>query len=169
MAYPNAVIRRAEQILGYGITDTPGARTYPVIDGVVYTDLFVGDATITGYTGTITKAFNSRSNAMTYWNELRIDGCTLKEVTLTLTWGSTAFLADIDGLLAWLETNSTTDNLDEAGVKSKKIEDFSVTKGTAEETSADINLILNEGFGYYIRRILLLDVAKEQKDASRYF
>lgn len=169
MPYTKSVIRRAEQILGYGITDTTGTRTFPVIDGVVYADLFTGDATIEGFTGTITKTFNGRRNAMTYWNELRVVSCHLKEVTVTATWGSEEFMTDIDGLLAWLDENPAAENLDTAGVKTKKMEDFSATYGTAEETNADINTILHDGFGYYIRRPFIIDVAREQKDASRYF
>lgn len=171
MGYPKSVIRRAEQILGYGITETPGERVYPVIDGVVYTDLFQGDVeAIVGYTGTIRKSFNGRSNGVEYYNQIDLVArCHLKEVTLDLDWGSECFNKEIDGLLEWLSENSAADNLDEAGVKSKKIEDFSVTKGTAEEKSNDISIILNEGFGFYIRRPLLIDVAREQKDGSRYF
>lgn len=169
MPYPNSVIRRAEQILGYGITDTAGERVYAVSDGVVYTDLFTGDVTIEGYTGTIKKAFNGRVNGMTYFNQLILDTCHLEEVTLTLTWGSEQFMTDIDGLLAWLNENSTADNLDEVSIKSKKIEDFSVTKASAEEARDNASIILNEGYGFYIRRSFIIDVAKEQRDASRYF
>lgn len=167
--YSNSVIRRAEQILGYGISTTAGTRTFPVIDGVVYADLFTGDATIEDFTGTITKTFNGRRNALTYWNELRVVSCHLKEVTVTATWGSTDFMTDIDGLLAWLDENPAVDNLDFAGTKSLKIEDYAETLGTVEETVSDINTILHEGFGYYIRRPFIIDVAREQKDGSRYF
>lgn len=167
--YSNSVIRRAEQILGYGISSTAGTRTFPVVDGVVYADLFTGDATIEDFTGTITKTFNGRRNALTYWNELRVVSCHLKEVTVTATWGSADFMTDIDGLLAWLDENPSTENFDEAGVASKKIEDFSVSFRTAEEKQLDLNTILHEGFGYYIRRPFIIDVAKEQRHGYRYF
>ncbi len=84
-------------------------------------------------------------------------------------WGSDDFDTDIDGLLLWLSENPTTDSLDEAGVKSKKIEDFSVTKGSAEETVADVNIILHEGYGYYIRRPVIFDVSSEHRHDYRHF
>lgn len=43
MSHSKNTIRRAEQILGYGIGERQGKREYPVIDGVIYTDLFEGD------------------------------------------------------------------------------------------------------------------------------
>ena len=171
MKYPAPVQRRAEQILGYSFNSVGGERMYPVIDGVVYTDLFEETDTITieGYTGKIKKAFNGRSNGVEYYNQLILDKCRLKEVTLDLSWGSACFNKDIDGLLAWLNDNPATDSLDNAGVASKKIEDFSVTHRTASDTSVDINIILNEGYGFYIRKLFIIDVAKEQKDSARYF
>lgn len=169
MPYNTSVIRRAEQILGYGITNTTGERTFPVIDGVVYTDLFTGIPTIPDYTGTIVRKFNGRRNNLVYWNELYLENCNLEEVTLNLAWGSDDFDTDIDGLLLWLSENDTSSSLDEAGVKSKKIEDFSVTKGSAEETVADINIILNEGYRYYIRRPIILDVSSEHRYDYRHF
>lgn len=168
--YPNSVIRRAEQILGYGITSKSGPRTYPVIDGTVYADVFTGEATIEDYTGTIRTSFNGRSNGMEYYNQLYLGShCHLTEVTLDLDWGSSCFMTDIDGLLAWLNTNSPTDNLENAGVSSKKIEDFSVSFRTASDASQDVSIILNEGYGFYIRRPLIIEVAKEQRYDHRHF
>lgn len=173
MGYAKSVIRRAEQILGYGITGVGGERTYPVIDGVVYMDLFNdSDFTINGYNGTIKKAFNGRVNGVEYFNQLFLDTryCKkLKEITIDLDWGSQCFDTEISGLLDWLTENTGADMLDDTGISSKKIEDFSVSYRDAEEKSLDLNLILNEGFGYYIRRPFIVDVAKEQKDASGYF
>ena len=172
MAYPKSVIRRAEQILGYCITSVAGVRTYPVIDGIVYADLFSDSdpITIEGYTGTIKKSFNGRSNGMEYYNQLDLgSSCHLKEVTLDLYWGSECFYTDIDGLLLWLQVNTPADSLDDAGVKSKKIEDFSVSYSTAAEKQDDINIILHDGFGFYVRRPLIIGVAQEQGDGSRYF
>ena len=168
--YPKSVIRRAEQILGYGITELEGERTYPIIDCIVYADVFTDqEVVIEGYTGTVVKAFNGKRNASEYWNELHLSKCRLKEVTLDLSWGDECFNEEIKGLLDWLVENGATDSLDSAGVKTKKIEDFSATYATAEETVVDINAILHDGFGYYIRRPFIIDVAREQKDGSRYF
>lgn len=173
MKYAKSVIRRAEQILGYGITCIAGERTYPVIDGVVYMDLFNdSDFTIDGYTGTIKKAFNGRINGVEYYNQIYLDTryCKkLKEVTLDLDWGSQCFNEEITGLLDWLTENTGGDLLDDAGISSKKIEDFSVSYRDADEKSVDLSIILNEGFGYYIRKPFIIDVAREQKDGSRYF
>lgn len=166
--YSNNVIRRAEQILGYGITTTAGERTYPIIDGVIYTDLFEGNAP-DGYT----KALNGRVNGISYYNELIVNNyhrstCP-KTASLTLTWGSTAFMTDIDELLQWLEDNPAVDSLDNAGVKSKKIEDFSVSYGSDEDKQNDIASVLKSTYGFYIRKPLIISIAPEQRDASRYF
>jgi len=173
MPYSKNVIRRAEQILGYGITSIAGERTYPVIDGVVYADLFseADPIVITGYTGTIKKAFNGRLNGLEYYNELILDTRhkKLKEVTVDLFWGNACFDQEITDLLDWLTENPSTESLDSAGVSNVKIEDFSQSTRTASEKSEDINIILNEGFGYYIRRPFIIDVAREQRDAARYF
>lgn len=170
MAYPKSVIRRAEQILGYGITSIAGERTYPVSYGTVYTDLFTDsdDIVIHGYTGTIVKSFNGKRNGVEYYNQIELHKTKLKEVTLDLDWGNNCFNKEIDALLEWLDDNSTG-SLDDVGVSSKKIEDFSVSFRDASEKSADLNSSLVETFGFYIRRPLLIDVAKEQKDAARYF
>lgn len=170
MAYSNNVIRQAEGILGYGISDTAGERTYSVIDNVVYTDVFTGEVIIDGYTGTIKKAFNGHVNAIEYYNELILDDTTcLDEVAVTLTWGSDTFMQDIDGLLTWLDDNDQTDLLDNAGVSTKKIEDFSVTFRDADGATDDMMTALNRSYGYYIRKPLIISVASEQRYDHRYF
>ena len=78
-------------------------------------------------------------------------------------------MTDIDGLLTWLEANPATNAMDNAGVRSKQVEDFRLTTGTAEERQQDLNAILKEGYGYYISRPLIVGVGSEQRDASRYF
>lgn len=173
MQYSKSVIRRAEQILGYGITDIAGVRTHPVVDGVVYADLFSDTSVeVPGYTGSISKAFNGRSNGIEYYNEIHLDQSKckkLKQVTLDLDWGSQCFFSEVKELLDWLQENSAADGLDNAGVESKKIEDFNVRYRDVSDKSADLNATLYDGFGFYIRRPLIIDVAKEQKDGSRYF
>jgi hypothetical protein len=164
-------MRRIEQIVGYGISDTEGKRTFTPVDGILYVDLFEGD--IPEELGV--KSFNGRKNGVTYFNQIELSKnysksyCKQGDVTLELNWGSNEYNEEIKGLADWLEENPAVDNLDDAGVKSKKIEDFSVTKGTAAETQADINIILHDGYGYYIRRPLIVGVSQENKDASRYF
>ena len=56
-----------------------------------------------------------------------------------------------------------------AGVRSKQVEDFRTTTGTAEERQQDLNALLKEGYGYYISRPLIVGVGSEQRDAGRYF
>lgn len=169
MAYKKSVIRRAEQILGYGISSMAGERTYPVSEGTVYTDLFSdADIVIPGYTGTIVKSFNGKRNGVEYFNQIQLDKCKLKEVSLDLDWGSQCFYTEIDGLLEWLD-ESGTDSLDDVGVASKKIEDFSVSFRDSSEKASDLSSSLYDTFGFYIRRPFIIDVAKEQKDAARYF
>lgn len=160
-------MRRIEQIVGYGISDIDGERTFTPVDGVLYVDLFEGDIP----EGLGVKSFNGKRNGVEYYNQIELpkNYCKQGDVTLDLDWGSTEYNEEIQGLIDWLEENPTVDNLDDAGVKSKKIEDFSVTKGTAAETQADINTILLDGYGYYIRRPLIVGVSSEQKDGYRYF
>lgn len=170
MAYPNNIIRRAEQILGYGITDVAGVREYSVVDGVIYTDLFEGEVTIPGYSGTFKRAFNGKFNGLTYYNEIHLNSkCKTDTVELELDWGSMAFDAEIDDLLKWLEDNPAADILDAANVESKKIEDFNVRYKNTEEAEASIRDAISAGWGYYIRRPLIIGVAREQRDGWRYF
>src|SRR5690606_23369079 len=165
MAYSNNIIRRAEQILGYGITDVAGVREYSVVDGVIYTDLFEGEVTIPGYTGTFKRAFNGKFNGLTYYNEIHLTNkCKTDTVGLELDWGSTAFDAEIDDLLKWLEDNSAADILDTANVEYKKIEDFTVRYKNTEEAEASIRDSISTGWGYYIRRPLIIGVAREQRN-----
>ena len=168
MSYSKSTIRRAEQILGYGITDIGGVREFTVIDGVINTDLFEGDPTITGITD-FKKAFNGRVGGTTYFNQIILTNSCKGTVEIDAIWGSCDFNDDISGLLEWLEENPATDSLDTAGVKSLKIEDFSQTSGTAEETQADINTILHNGYGFYVRRPVIFDVSSEHRHDHRYF
>lgn len=169
MGYSGNTIRRAQQILGYGFNETNGPREYAVIDGIIYTDVFEGDPTIEGITS-YKKAFNGRVGGTTYFNQIILTSkCKTRYMSVDASWGSCDFNEDIKGLLDWLEANPATTSLSEADVKSKKIEDFSVTKGTAEETSANVSVILNEGYGFYISRPLILDVSPEQRYDYRHF
>lgn len=162
-------MRRAEQILGYGISDRSGERYYTVVDGVIYTDLFEGDVEIPNYTGKFKKAFNGKLNALGYYNEIHLSSKCTPEVTLDLIWGSRDFYDDIDGLLKWLEDNPAEDMLDEAGVESKKIEDFNVRYKDTEESQASKSNLITANWGYFIRRPLIIGVAREQKNDWRYF
>lgn len=166
MAHTISTIRRAEQILGYGIGTCEGEREYPVIDGVVYTDLFEGDATVDGVT--FTQAFNGVKNRTEYFNEIIPVRTHQKTVKVTAEWGSTEFMTDIKELLDWLEDNPSTDALDSAGTKSLRIKDYSETFGTAQEQTEDINTVLERGFGFYIRKPLIISFG-EQPNAARYF
>lgn len=169
MNYSVRTIRRASEILGYSFNNQSGVREYPVIDGTIYTDLFTGDVIIDGYSGTIKKSFNGKSNSTDYYNEITLD-CSarhLKTVTLNLRWGSSCFCTEIKDLLDYLQ--SETFNTDDAGVSSKKIEDFSVSFKTADETTNDKTMIISENFSFYIRRPLIVGVSKESRHDERYF
>ena len=167
MAYSPSTIRRAEQILGYGIGTGTGAREYPVIDGVVYTDLFEGAATVEGLTDVAT-GFNGKKYGTTYKNELYITSKCPKTVKVTATWGSNAFNTELEGFLDWLEANPVTDSLDNAGTKSIRIKDTAETFSTGEEQTQTVNDLLNSGYGYYIRKPLIISFG-ENKDAAGYF
>lgn len=172
MTYSKSIIRRAEQILGYGITDVAGVREYPVVDGVIYTDLFDGDVDveIPNYTGSFKKAFNGKYNGLEYYNEIHLTGkCKTDTVELELNWGSKCFIKEIEDLLTWLQDNSAADILDNANVESKKNEDFNVRFKNSEESQASISDAINAGWGYYIRRPLIISVASEQRNDGRYF
>lgn len=162
--------RRLEQILGYGFSNNGEPREYTVVDGVIYVDVFDGDVTLP-FNAKHRKAFNGRKNGMDYWNEIHLDTNKHngKTVELNLAWGSCEFDSDVQSLLDWLEENPASDSLDDTGISSKKIEDFSVSFRDSSEKQADFNTTLENGYGFYIRRPLLVSVSSEQKDASRYF
>lgn len=165
MSYSNTTIRKAESILGYGISSVAGARTFPVIDGTVYADLFTGTPTVSA--NVLKKTFNGRQGTE-YYNQLEVDE-NLKEVTITANWGSADFLAEIDELLQHLDGATFTDDVDAAGVTSKKIEDFNVSFGTNAEINADIQSAIDNMFGWYIRNPLIIGVSKEHYGDFRYF
>ena len=168
MAYSVATLRRAEQMLHYGIQDGTDERTYPVVDGVIYTDAFTGTPTIDGYTGTITKRFNGAQGA-TYFNEIYVTGCHLSELSVTATWGSETLRTELDALLAWIDDDDFADTADDADVQSKKIEDFSVTKKDAAATKKGLYEALMGSFSFYIRNPIIVSVTKEQRHDERYF
>lgn len=170
MPYTTTTIKRAEQVLGYGIADTqPSAtvREYPVIDGVIYTDLFSGNATIDGEVQTSVR-FNGKQGT-DYYNEVNYSSKCSDKVSISANWRSDTFMTEIAPLLDWLEADDPTTVLDSAGVASKKIEDFSVSYRTSSEKKEDLNNAFVDGFGYYIRRPLILDVSEEQRHNERYF
>lgn len=162
--------RRAEQILGYGINTTQDEaeeREYTCIDGVIYTDLFEGTP-IVGNFGIFKPAFNGRTHNIDYFNEVILPSNYNGRVKITAKWGSDKFMSDIDGLLQWLDKDPTT-SLNNAGVSSKKIEDFTVSFRTADETQSGVETILNEGYGFYVRKPLIVTIGSEKPDAGRYF
>lgn len=153
----------------YGINKVSGERTYPIVDGVAYVDLFQYDI-LTDYTGEIKKAFNGQFNGMEYFNELHFVGkCRPKYITLEASWGSKCFMQEIKQLLDWLEENTFEDSMDNAAVKSLKIEDFSITQGTVEETEKSKLDSLMGSFSFYIRNPIILGVSPEWKDDYRHF
>ena len=167
MAYSNATIRRAEQILGYGIKAGTGEREYPVIDGVVYTDLFEGSVTVEGLTS-VSTGFNGKKYGTNYKNELYVDGKCHKTVKVTATWGSTAFETELKDLLDWIEDNPAVDSLDSAGAKSLRIKDYAETFGTASEQTQDLTDLIDRGWGFYVRKPLIISVG-ETGNAAGYF
>lgn len=160
--------RRIELILGYGIDSGTDTRRYMAIDDVLYTDVFTGTPTIEGYTGTIITRFNGRHNS-DYSNEIVLEDCTEGEYNVTASWGSDKLVAELDELVQIVESDSLSTASTNAGVKSKKIEDFNVSYGTREETQADLNTAYADVFSYYIRSIMLISVSKEQRHDERYF
>ena len=167
MSYLASTIRRAEQILGYGIGTGTGVREYPVIDGVIYTDLFEGDLNVElpfGYR----LAFNGKVGYTTYYNEIIVESKCKNTVEVDAVWGSCEFNNEIESLLDWLESNPVTDSLDNAGTKSIRIKDTAETFNTGEEQNQTIYNLLNSGYGYYIRKPLIISFG-ENKDAAGYF
>ena len=167
MAYSSSTIRRAEQILGYGIGTGTGAREYPVIDGVIYTDLFEGDLE-TELPFEYKLAFNGKVGHTSYYNEIIVKSKCKNTVEVDAVWGSCEFDKEIEPLLDWLEANPVTDSLDNAGTKSIRIKDTAETFSTGEEQSQTVNDLLNSGYGYYIRKPLIISFG-ENKDAAGYF
>lgn len=167
----SATDRRLEQILGYGISDTAGARTYQVVDGVIYADLFdTAPTSIPGFPGAFHVAFNGKRNGMSYWNEIILDAPTcLASVTLDLDWGSDDFNTEIQPLLDWLIANPGASMLDAAAVKSKHIEDFSVTMASGEELVDNQDAILAADWSFYIRSPLIIGVSREHRNDWRHF
>lgn len=162
-------IRRAEKLLGYSISNQAGSRTYIVIDGILYTDLFEGTPVIEGYDGTFTTRFNG-SQSTTYKNEIILDTKKCKkEYEVTVSWGSDTFNTEINELLEWLNDSSFSDSMDEVGVKSKKIEDFSVSYRDAEEAQSSYFDAVRSAWSFYIRSIIIISVAAEQKNVYRDF
>ena len=167
MSYSTNTIRRAEQILGYGIGDFQGVREYPVIDGVIYTDLFEGELNVE-LPFEYRLAFNGKVGHTSYYNEIIVKGKCNSTVEVDAIWGSTSFNTEIKGLLDWLEANPVTDSLDNAGTKSISIKDTSETFNTGEEQTQTLNDLLNNSYGYYIRKPLIISFG-ENKDAAGYF
>ena len=155
----NNTLRRAKSILGYGITSGVGNRTFPVIDGIAYTDVF------TSLNGDYKTSFNGDKNT-TYKNQVEADG---EEITLSGTWGSAELIAELEPLLTWLQNNTLESSLDNAGVKRKDIEDFSITLGTAQEVNSDRRAVLLDEFSFYIRNPLIIGVSKEHYNNDFYF
>lgn len=169
MNYTPRTIRRAAQILGYNIDDGVGTRDFSVIDGTIYTDLFTGDVTIANYAGTITKAFNGKTSGTDYYNEIILDCSSrhLDTVSLDLAWGSDDLICEIKDLLDYLQAD--TFDIDDAGISSKKIEDFSISLKDSEATTDDKSRIINENFSFYIRLPLIVSVSRENRHDERYF
>ena len=167
MSYSTNTIRQAEQILGYGIGTGTGVREYPVIDGVIYTDLFEGDLNVE-LPFEYRLAFNGKVGHTSYYNEIIVNSKCQKSVKVDAIWGSTSFNTEIKSLLDWLEANPVTDSLDNAGTKSIRIKDTAETFSTGEEQIQTLNNLINNSYGYYIRKPLIISFG-ENKDAARYF
>jgi hypothetical protein len=171
MSYTNETIRRAERILGYGITCKNGSRTYRVIDGTVYADVFEDDEpTLSGYTGAYVLSFNGQRNGVEYYNQIELtDRCLPKEVTIDTEWGSDCLNKDLKSLLDWLEANPGADNFDDLGVSSKKVEDFSVNLKSGDDTKSDMKSVIANGWSWYVRSPLIIGVSPERNDDWRHF
>lgn len=154
--------RRLESVVGYGLSDTSGVRQFPVIDGVIYTDLFSGDATTVTVDGfEVTGVRFNGIQGSEYNNEIRVKEQKCKDETLVdvdASWGDIEFEADAEGLIDYIGANGTGS----AGIRSKKIEDFSVTVASGEETINDFWSFVNLNWGFLIRRPFIIDVAPER-------
>lgn len=170
MSYSNSTIKRAEQILGYGLSDDAGKRYFTVIGNKIYTDVYTSTATVPNYSGTVREAFNGDRNS-DYYNEIILDDDCLdgQEVELNLTWGSSTLKSELDSLLAWIDDDDPTDALDNSDIKSKKIEDFSVSLTDSDESIKRKDNALLSGYSYYIRRPFILNISAEHTDDYRYF
>jgi hypothetical protein len=91
-------IRRAEQILGYGIGDFQGVREYPVIDGVIYTDLFEGDLNVE-LPFEYRLAFNGKVGHTAYYNEIIVKSKCKNTVEVDAVWGSCEFNNEIKSIV----------------------------------------------------------------------
>lgn len=171
MTYSNNVIHRVEQILGYGLSNTAGARTYTVIGSIIYADVYTGNPTIQGYSGKIRKSFNYNANGVSFFNELMLEDDSMdgKQVEVTATWGSPDLLSELDELLAWLKDTDPTNKMDDAGISTKQIEDFHVVTRNGSLTSEGYKKALIDGFGFYIRKPLIVNISSEQRNDWRYF
>lgn len=167
MSYSTNTIRRAEQILGYGISDGTDTRTFTVIDGIIYTDLFEGVPTIDGLDD-YRVTFNGHANAA-YSNQIHVYCRDGQEVEITADWGSNVFNTEIKELLDWLESNGGMGGVETANVQSKKIEDFTVSYKSTEDAQASQDAALLNVWSYYIRRPLIIGISSEKPDAARYF
>ena len=167
MSYSKNTIRRAEQILGYGITDGTGTRTFTVIDGIIYTDIFEGVPVIDGLDD-YRVTFNGHANP-DYSNQIHINCRDGQQVEVTADWGSCSILDEIDELLSWLEANGGMSAVETSNVQSKKIEDFTVSYKSTEEAQASRDASILAVWSYYIRQPLIIGISSEKHDAARYF
>lgn len=132
--------------LNLDVSNTPSARVYDVRDGfsTVFTDLFedVTSVTVDGKTVDYTPKFWDNRNTETY-NSIVLSDCqNVKEVTITAKW---VIPDDLQALIDNLDT--TIGKIKNSRVKSKKIEDFSVTYNDnteIEQFILDNQTILNK-------------------------
>lgn len=144
-------IKQVENFVGYGVAYGDGKRTYPVIDGVAYTDSF------TRIKGDYDVRFNGKYNEC-YWNEVHLgDDCGLTEVTLEADWGSEELIQELEGLRLYFETKNSPEGLATIGITSKRIEDFSVSYGNASEATRSEIMTLRTTYAPYIRTVLNID------------
>jgi hypothetical protein len=169
MAYSDNTLHRAEAILGYGIgSATAGVRTYRVVDGIIYTDLFTDKPVIDGYTGTLTTRFNG-SQRTPYFNEIVLNDKCQPEVSITAAWGNDTFTTEVDDLLKWLEDNPFADIADNSSVQSKKIEDSSTTFKDSDEAGSSFYDAVRGVWSFYIRNPIIISVTPEQRHDYGYF
>jgi len=139
-----------------------GTRQFPLIDGVIYADLFTGDVdsiTIEGFE--ITGLRFNGMQGMEYNNEILVKEKHCKDETLVdveATWGNVEFETDAQDLIDYIASGATG----EVGVRNKKIEDFSVTVASGAESVIDFWSYVNLNWGFLIRRPLIIDVAPER-------
>lgn len=145
----DSVRNRLSALLGYGLSDLAGERTFCAFGGVIYTDVFTGDTDLG------TALFNGRQGTV-YKNEIKLDTPQHGPIIIDLDWGSTDLETELSDLVKVISDYNSA-------VSSKSIEDFSISYGG--KSLADI---VSNDYGFYVRQGVV-EPAQEQRRDWLYF